>query len=66
MSVLPARRAVAGLIVLAAFALLARSATAALDSKPPTKPGNLRATRRATAARRAGAVRPQSGRARRP
>jgi chitinase len=44
MSVLPARRAVAGLIVLAAFALLATSATAARDSKPPTKPGNLRAT----------------------
>ncbi|HXV57912.1 MAG TPA: fibronectin type III domain-containing protein [Gaiellaceae bacterium] len=44
MSVLPARRAVAGLTVLAAFALLATSATAALDSKPPTKPGNLRAT----------------------
>lgn len=44
MSVFPARRAVAGLIVLAAFALLATSATAALDRTAPTKPGNLRAT----------------------
>jgi chitodextrinase len=44
MSVLPARRVVVGLIVLVAFAMLATSATAALDSKPPTKPGNLRAT----------------------
>ncbi len=43
MSVLPRRRVVAGLIV-AAVALLAPSATAALDSKPPTKPGNLRVT----------------------
>jgi chitodextrinase len=44
MSVDPARRVVAGLIVLVAFAMLATSATAALDLKPPTKPGNLRAT----------------------
>lgn len=44
MSVLPARRAVAGLIVLVAVALVAPSATAALDRTPPTKPGNLRVT----------------------
>ena len=44
MSVFPARRAVAGLILLAACALPATSATAAPDTKPPTKPGNLRAT----------------------
>ena len=44
MSVLPARRLVAGLIVLVAFAIPATSASAALDSKPPTKPGNLRVT----------------------
>ena len=44
MSVLPRRRVVAGLILVAAVALLAPSATAALDSKPPTKPGNLRVT----------------------
>ena len=44
MSVLPARRLVAGLIVLVAFAIQATSASAALDSKPPTKPGNLRVT----------------------
>jgi chitodextrinase len=44
MSVFPARRAVAGLIVLVAFALLATSATAAPDLNPPTKPGNLRVT----------------------
>ena len=44
MSVLRARRVVAGLILLAAFALVATAATAAPDSKPPTKPGNLRAT----------------------
>ena len=44
MSVLPARRLVAGLIVLVAFVMLATSASAALDSKPPTKPGNLRVT----------------------
>ncbi|MGH3043339.1 MAG: fibronectin type III domain-containing protein [Gaiellaceae bacterium] len=44
MSVLPARRLVAGLIVLVAFGVLATSASAALDSKPPTKPGNLRVT----------------------
>jgi chitodextrinase len=43
MSVLPARRAVAGLIIVA-VATLAPSATAALDSKPPTKPGSLRVT----------------------
>ena len=44
MSVIPARRLVAGLIVLVAFALLATGATAALDLKPPTKPGALRVT----------------------
>jgi chitodextrinase len=44
MSVFPARRALAGLIVFVAFAFLATSATAALDSTPPTKPGNLRVT----------------------
>ena len=44
MSVLPARRLVAGLTVLVAFVMLATSASAAPDSKPPTKPGNLRAT----------------------
>ena len=44
MSVLPARRLVAALIVLVACAMLATSASAALDSKPPTKPGNLRVT----------------------
>ena len=44
MSVLPARRVLAGVIVLAAFALVATSATAGLDLKPPTKPGNLRVT----------------------
>jgi chitinase len=44
MSVLSARRAVAGLIALVAIALLAPSATSALDSRPPTKPGNLRVT----------------------
>jgi chitodextrinase len=44
MSVLPARRVVAGLIVLAAIAVMAASATAALDLKPPTKPGNLHTT----------------------
>jgi chitodextrinase len=44
MPVLPARRAVAGLIVLVALAMLATSATAAVDLKPPTKPSNLRAT----------------------
>jgi chitodextrinase len=44
MSVLPARRILAGLIVLAAFALVATSATAASDRRSPTKPGNLRAT----------------------
>jgi chitodextrinase len=43
MSVLPARWTVAGLIVLAAFAIVATSATAA-DFTPPTKPTNLRAT----------------------
>jgi chitodextrinase len=44
MSVLPARRALVGLAVLAALTLVATSATAAPDKKPPTKPGNLRAT----------------------
>jgi chitodextrinase len=44
MSVLPVRRTLAGLIVLVTFAFLATSATAALDSTPPTKPGNLRVT----------------------
>jgi methylphosphotriester-DNA--protein-cysteine methyltransferase len=44
MSVLPARRLVAGLIVLVAFVVLATSASAALDAKAPTKPGNLRVT----------------------
>jgi chitodextrinase len=44
MSVLPARRGLAGLVVLGAFALLTTSASAALDSNPPTKPGNLRVT----------------------
>jgi chitodextrinase len=44
MSVLPARRVCAGLIVLAALAFTATSATAALDFKAPTKPGNLRVT----------------------
>src|SRR5262245_48128122 len=43
MSVLPARRLVAGLLVLGACAL-PTSATAALDWKAPTKPGNLRVT----------------------
>jgi chitinase len=47
MSVLPARRVCAGLIVLAALAFTATSATAALDSKP-TKPGNLRVTAKTT------------------
>ena len=44
MSVLPARRALAGLLVLAAFALVTTSAPAAADLTPPTKPGNLRVT----------------------
>jgi chitodextrinase len=44
MSVLPARRVLAGLLVLAAFALVTTSATAAADFQPPTKPGNLRVT----------------------
>ncbi len=44
MSVFPARRAVGGLTVLAAFALLATAATAAPDTTPPTKPGNLHVT----------------------
>ena len=44
MSVLSARRAGACLIVVVAFAMLATSATAALDLTPPTKPGNLRVT----------------------
>jgi chitodextrinase len=44
MSVLAARRALVGLAVLAALTLVATSATAAPDSKPPTKPGNLRVT----------------------
>jgi chitodextrinase len=44
MSVPSARRFLAGLAVLAAFALMTSSAGAAFDSKPPTKPGNLRAT----------------------
>ena len=44
MSVLSARRAGACLIVIVAFAMLATSATAALDLTPPTKPGNLRVT----------------------
>jgi chitodextrinase len=44
MSVSPVGRIVAVLILLAAFAFVATSATAALDSTPPTKPGNLRVT----------------------
>jgi chitodextrinase len=44
MSVLPARRALVGVAALVALALLTTSAAAALDRKPPTKPGNLRAT----------------------
>ena len=44
MSVLPTRRVIAGLLVLGALALLATSATAAPDTKPPTKPGNLHVT----------------------
>jgi chitodextrinase len=44
MSVLPARRVLAGLLVLAAFALVTASATAAADFTPPTKPTNLRVT----------------------
>jgi chitodextrinase len=44
MSVLPRRRVVAGLIVAAAVAVLAPSAAGALDTKAPTKPGNLRLT----------------------
>ena len=37
-------RCAAALVFLVAFALLATAATAAPDTKPPTKPGNLRAT----------------------
>lgn len=44
MSDLRLRRVVACLIVLGSFALLATAATAARDRRPPTKPGNLRAT----------------------
>ncbi|MGH3037841.1 MAG: fibronectin type III domain-containing protein [Gaiellaceae bacterium] len=44
MSVLPTRRVIAGLLVLGALALLATSAIAAPDTKPPTKPTNLRVT----------------------
>jgi chitodextrinase len=44
MSVIPVGRMVAVLIMLAAFALVATSASAALDSTPPTKPTNLRVT----------------------
>ena len=44
MPAFPARRPFAGVIVLVAFALLATSATGALDRKPPTKPGNLHVT----------------------
>ena len=44
MQVFPARRPFAGVIVLVAFALLATSATAAVDRKPPTKPGNMHVT----------------------
>jgi chitodextrinase len=45
MSVLSARRILAGLAALAAVTLMAASvAAAASDRRPPTKPGNLRAT----------------------
>jgi chitodextrinase len=44
MSVIPAGRIVAVPIMLAAFALVATSATAAPDRRPPTKPTNLHVT----------------------
>lgn len=44
MQLLPARRGLAGLVLVVAFALGATAATAALDTRPPTKPGNLRVT----------------------
>ena len=44
MSVSPVRRVVAGLLVLAAFAIIVASAAAGRDRTPPTKPVNLRVT----------------------